>query len=425
MVGQVGQLSVNIADNVMVGSLGAAPLAAIALSISIFMLFVGVGSGISFGLPPLISEADAQNNETGISQYFKHSLIINICFAIFSIILLLNIVPLLNRMGQDAEVVILAKPYLILSAWSMLPLMIFQTFRTYADGISETKPAMIAILIGNVINILLNYVLIFGKFGLSPMGVEGAALGTLISRVLMIVIIIVIIYKWKNLWDYLRECNFRKYSKSSFSKVLGLGVPTSMQIFFEMAIFSCATLMMGYISKEAQAAHQIAINLAAITFLICTGMSMAATIRVGNQLGHQDGVALRRVGHSAIIQIIIFMSLAAILFVIFRHFLPTLYIDDPEVIRIASFLIILAAIFQIPDGIQVTTLGALRGLQDVRVPTLITFIAYFIIGLPTCIILAFFFNLGPTGIWIGLVVSLSVSALLLGFRFNYLSKQVL
>lgn len=425
MVGQVGQLSVNIADNIMVGSLGAASLAAIALSISILMLFVGVGYGISFGLPPLISEADAKNNTKRISQYFKHSFIINICFAIFSLILLLNASPVLDLMGQDSEVVILAKPYLVLSAWSMIPLMIFQTFRTYADGMSETKPAMIAILIGNVINIFLNYVLIFGKFGFAPMGVEGAALGTLISRIFMIVVIVVIIYKWKNLWEYLSQCNFKRYSKSLFSKVLGIGVPTAMQMFFEMAIFSCATIMMGYISKEAQAAHQIAINLAAITFLICTGMAMAATIRVGNQLGLKDGLALRRVGYSAIIQIVIFMSLAAILFIFLRHFLPTLYIDDQEVIRIAAFLIILAAIFQIPDGIQVTTLGALRGLQDVKIPTLITFFAYFVVGLPTCFILAFYFDLGPTGIWTGLVVSLTVSAVLLGFRFNYLSKKYL
>lgn len=184
-------------------------------------------------------------------------------------------------------------------------------------------------------------------------------------------------------------------------------------------------MMMGYISKEAQAAHQIAINLAAITFLICTGMAMAATIRVGNQLGLKDGVALRRVGHSAMIQIIIFMSFAAVLFIFLREFLPTLYINDQEVIGIASLLIILAAVFQIPDGIQVTTLGALRGLQDVKIPTLITFFAYFVVGLPTCIILAFYFDMGAIGIWTGLVLSLTVSAILLGFRFNYLSKKFL
>lgn len=424
IVGQVGQLSVNVADNIMVGSLGAAPLASISLSIAIFVLFMILGFGISFGLPPLVSEAHASGHSKRISQFFKHSLFINVAYSLFSLVCLLGIVPFMDYMGQDVEVIKLAKPYLIISAWSMIPLMLFQTFRTYADGMSETYPAMIAILIGNVVNIALNYTLIFGKFGAPALGVNGAALGTLISRILMVVVIIFIVYRWKNLWFYIVQANLKRYSKAIFKRVLGLSIPTSMQMFFEVSAFSCATIMMGLISKEAQAAHQIAINLAAITFLICTGLAMAATIRVGNQLGLQDGPAVRKVGFSAVIQIIVFMAICALIFIVFRHWLPTLYIDDPKVINIAVGLIILAGVFQIPDGIQVTTLGALRGLQDVKVPTLITFFAYFVVGIPSCIVLAFGFDMGPPGIWIGLVISLIVSAVLLGFRFNKLSKQI-
>ena len=425
IIGQVGQLTVNVADNIMVGSLGAAPLAAISLSMAIYFVFVVLGFGISFGLPPLISEAHAAGQEKRISQFFKHSFVVNLVYAFISVCALLLLVPVLSMMGQDESVVVLAKPYLVLSAWAMIPAMIFQTFRTYADGMSETYPAMIAILIGNVINIGLNYVLIFGKFGFEARGVVGAAYGTLISRIVMVAVILILIYRWKSLWKPILECNFKQYSKAIFTRLLSLSIPTSLQMFFEISTFSCAAIMMGLISKEAQAAHQIAINLAAITFLICTGLAMSATIRVGNQRGLKDGVALRRVGYSAIIQVVFFMAIAALIFIVFRNVLPTLYIGDQDVIQIAAMLIIMAAVFQIPDGIQVTVLGALRGLQDVRVPTFMTFFAYFIVGIPLCYVFAFVLDFGPIGIWIGLVVSLSVSAALLTWRFNRLSTEII
>ena len=307
---------------------------------------------------------------------------------------------------------------------SIIPLMIFQSFRTYSDGLSETLPPMIAILIGNVLNIFLNYVLIYGKFGAPALGVAGAGYATLITRVVIVIIIIVICYRWKNLWEYIAGSNFSRYSKQVFNKILTLSIPTSLQMFFEMSIFSFASIMMGLISKEAQAAHQIAINLAAITFLICTGFAMASTIRVGNYFGEKNAKALERTASSAIIQVVFFMAVCAIIFIVFRNQLPLFYIDDSSVISIASTLIILAAIFQLPDGIQVTTLGALRGIQDVKIPTLITFFAYFIVGFPCCYLLAFVFDLGPIGIWIGLVLSLTVSAVMLHFRFARLSRNL-
>ncbi len=425
IAGQVGQLTVSIADNVMVGSLGAASLAAISFSIAIFMLFLIVGFGISFGLPPLIAEAKASHHYKRISEYFKHSLIINIIFGIVSLILLLSIIPFMDYMGQDEEVLVLAKPYLTITAISIIPVMIFQTFRTYADGMSETLPPMIAILIGNVLNIFLNYALIFGKYGAPKMGVTGAGYATLITRIVIVGILIVLCFKWKNLWKHIVGSRFSRYSKQVFSKILNLSIPTSLQAFFEMSIFSFASIMMGLISKEAQAAHQIAINLAAITFLICSGLAMAATIRVGDHFGKKDVVGLQRSANSAVIQVTFFMTLCALIFIVFKNQLPLLYIDNMSVTTIASTLIILAAVFQLPDGIQVTTLGALRGIQDVKIPTLITFVAYFIIGFPTCYIFAFLLDFGPVGIWVGLVTSLSISAILLQLRFRKLSKGVL
>ena len=417
MAAQVGQITVNVVDNLMVGVLGAAALAAISVSIAIFIIFYVVGMGISYALPPLISHADGSDQHKEIKRYFKHSLIINVSYAVFAILSIEAIIPFLENLGQDPDVVVLAIPYLRLAAWSMLPMMLFQTFRCYADGLSETMPSMIAMLIGNVANVLLNYVLIFGKFGVEARGVEGAALGTLISRILMCVLIVVILYNWKDIWKHLYFINFRRYHKNLFKKVLSLGIPTSLQMFFEVSAFAGCALIMGSISKEAQAAHQIAINLAAITFLTCTGLSMASTIRVGRRLGQGRILMARHAGLSAIIQAVLLMFCTAIVFVLLRDFLPTLYIKDGNVIAIASTLLIMAAIFQIPDGVQVTALGALRGIQDVNIPSAITFFAYWMIGLPISYLTAFYSNLGPIGVWLGLVVGLSVSGSLLTWRF--------
>jgi len=265
--------------------------------------------------------------------------------------------------------------------------------------------------------------LIFGKFGFPALGVEGAALASLIARTAMIFFIVALLMQWKNMWSFIIACNFRKYTNAIFVKIFKLGVPTSMQFFFEISAFSGAALIMGMVSKNAQAAHQIAINLSSITFMICSGLAMAATIRVGNQLGKKDYDAMRRAGLSAFIQVTIIMALCSLLFVLLKDYLPLLYIDDMIVVEIASLLLIFAAIFQIPDGLQVTALSALRGLQDVKVPTYITFFAYYLVGIPISYFAAITFEMGAPGVWLGLLVGLFLSASLLIYRFYRLSKR--
>ena len=418
MAGQVGNITVNVVDNLMVGALGVGELASVSFSVSIYIIFLVVGMGISFALPPLVSEADGAGNPREISQFFKHSFVLNLGFAFFSLLMIELAMPHLHFLGQDPEVVDLARPYLRISAWSMIPFMIFQSLRCYSDGMSATIHPMTAIIIGNVFNILFNYMFIFGKFGAPQLGVEGAALGTLLARSLICFILLGLLFRRNRLWVHLQAANFRVYQKRLFKRLLSLGIPSSMQMFFEVSAFAGASLLMGSISKDAQAAHQIAINLASITFLICQGLAMAATVRVGNQLGQRNAEGVRRAGFSAIIQVVLFMFVTALIFVIARDYLPTLYIADQQVISLAATLLILAAFFQIPDGVQVAALGVLRGLQDVKRPTLITFIAYWIFGLPVSWLAAFNANLGPVGIWIGLVFGLTVSAILLTWRFN-------
>ena len=418
MAGQIGQIMVNIADNVMVGRLGAAELAAVSLANAVFIALLVVGMGVSFALPPLLAEADSQNNTTAISRYFKHSLVINIAYAFLAIACIELLIPTMNNWKQETEVVELAIPYLRISAISMLPFMVFQTFRCYSDGRSETLPPMYAMLTANVVNIVLNYMFIYGNWGAPALGVSGAALGTLMARLCMLLLLVGILFRWKNLWQEIQQINFKNYQKSIFKRLLKLGIPTSLQGFFEVTAFGAAAIMAGQISKEAQAAHQIAINLASISFLICTGIAMAATIRVGNQFGLNNLLGIRKAGFSAILQVAFFMFCTSIIYIIFRKFFPSLYINNEEVIQIAAGLLILASIFQIPDGVQVASAGALRGLQDVNIPTVITFVAYWIIALPLSYFLAFHKQLGASGIWIGLTIGLSITAIFMTYRFH-------
>ena len=407
----------------MVAKLGPAHLAAVSLSVAIFIIFLIVGIGISFSLPPLVAEAHSAKQNHRIGQYFKHSLLINIGFALIGLIAMLSLIPLLGLTGQDQEVISLAKPYLQISAYSLIPMMIFQTLRCYSDGMSETLPPMIAMIAGNILNILLNYMLIFGKFGAPALGVAGAALGTLIARGVMILILLGLLIKWKDLWSYITGIDYMSYQRSLIKKMLSISIPISLQLFFEVSAVAGVAILMGLLGKEAQAGHQIAINIASVPFLICSGLGMAASVRVGNQLGLRDPNGMFRAGVSNFIQVTFLMILAGSLLYLFRGVLPSLYLDDPAVLSVASTLLIFAALFQIPDGLQVVILGSLRGAQDVNIPTLISFIAYWVIGIPIGCLLSFYFDIGPQGLWIGLVTGFTIAAILLQWRFRYIINR--
>ncbi len=271
MASQLGQVVVNFVDNIMVAKLGPAALAGVSFANALYAICLVFGMGISFALPPLISEAQGAVDDRRISSYFKHSLIVNLAFGVFSMILLIAFIPFMKYLGQDPEIIPHAADYIYYSALGMIPFMIFQTLRCYSDGLSETLPSMIIIILGNLLNVILNYLLIFGHWGLPEMGTAGAALSSLISRVFMVFGILIIFRHWKNLWIYLSEVRFNMYKSSYFKKILSLGIPSYFQMTFELTAFSAAAIIMGFIGKIEQASHQIAINLASITFMIATG----------------------------------------------------------------------------------------------------------------------------------------------------------
>jgi len=303
--------------------------------------------------------------------------------------------------------------------------MLFQTFKQFAEGLSQTKQAMYITIFCNVINVFLNWVMIYGNLGFPALGLNGAGWATLISRIMMGLMMAYYVLNSKRYSIYNLSLGFKKLSFPMFSKLIKIGVPTGFQFIFEVGAFSAAAIMMGWIGVTALAAHQIAINLASISYMMASGLSTAAMVRVGNQLGRNDIKTLREAGFTVFVMVAIFMSVSAILFIVFREFLPSLYIDDVSVIQMSATLLVIAGFFQLSDGIQVVGLGALRGMSDVRVPTIVTLVAYWVIGLPLGYILAFSFGMEELGIWVGLLIGLTVTGIMLLYRFHKLSQRLL
>ncbi len=425
MIGHLGHIFVGFADNIMVGRLGAAPLAAVSLGNSFVFVAFALGIGFSLAITPLIAEADGENDIEKGRNYFQHSLLLSIILGIVMFLMLVFSTPLLQYMKQPPEVVELAIPYLNIVAFSMIPLMIFQAFKQFTDGLSQTKYGMQATLIANVVNVVLNFLLIYGIWIFPRLEIRGAALGTLFSRFAMMFFIIFILTSKDKFKPYFKRLKRKEIHKKVFFKIMNLGFPTAMQMLFEIGIFTAAIWLAGSLGTVDQASNQIALNLASMTFMIAVGLGVAATIRVGNQKGLQNYKDLRRISFSIFLQVFMIEFVFAILFFVFKNFLPTLYIDNDAVITTAASLLLIAGLFQLSDGIQVVVLGALRGLQDVKIPTYLTFVAYWIIGFPVSFVLGKVLGLGSQGIWIGLFAGLTASAVFLFMRFNYLSKKLI
>ncbi len=434
MLGMLGHTFVGLVDNIMVGQLGSAQLAAVSLGNSFIFIAMSIGIGFSTAITPLIAESDSENDFKKGKSSFKHGLFLCTVLSIMLFFLLLLAKPLMYIMDQPEEVVALAIPYLDFVAFSLIPLIIFQAFKQFSDGMSLTKYPMYATLLANIINVILNYVLIFGKFGFPEMGIVGAAIGTLIARFVMLVFLWWLLAGREKSKAYVTNIKIFVLKSTMFKKILNLGFPSAMQMFFEVAIFTAAIWLSGTLGKNPQAANQIALNLSSMTFMVAIGLSVTAMIRVGNQKGLKQYEDLRRIAFSIFLLGIIFAVIFAIGFVLLHTILPTIYVDldDPinkidnaEVVKIASTLLLAAAIFQISDSIQVVTLGALRGLQDVYIPTLLTFISYWIIGFPISYYLGKEEAYGSLGIWIGLLAGLTSASILLYIRFNYLTKKLI
>ncbi len=434
ILGLLGHTVVGLVDNIMVGKLGTGPLAAVSLGNSFLFMGMSVILGFSTGITPLVAASDSTNNTKEGKSVLKNGILLVTGLGVLLTLIIFFIRPLLYHMKQTEEVVKLAIPYLNIVALSLIPLAVFQAFKQFADGLSQTKYSMWATIIANVLNVVLNYVLIYGIWIFPEMGIVGAAWGTFISRVVMAIAMYLYIFKKDKFLVYFENLWKEKFLKTTIKKLNGIGFPSALQMFFEFGIFTAGIWLSGTLGKNPQAANQIALNLSSMTFMFAMGLAVVATIRVGNQFGLKSFKELRRIAFSIFLLILIMDVIFAIFFMIYNEFLPTLYLDvndvankqdNTEVITITAKLMIIAAFFQLFDGMQAVVLGALKGMQDVKIPTAITFVAYWIISFPICYLAGISFGYGSEGIWLGFLVGLGASAVMLLWRFQVVTKREL
>ncbi len=420
ILSQLGQVLVQQVDNMMVGMVGTVELAAAAFANSVFVIGMIIGMGFSFGLTPLVGHSFGAGDKQEGGRLLKNSFILNTAMALLITIALWVVSYFFDQMGQVPEVVEMAVPYYRILVLSYLPFLWFFTFKQFAEGLGDTMNAMIITLGANVLNIVLNYALIFGHWGFEAYGLNGAGYATFIARYAMPVAFVEVLIQRARFKEYWQIALHSGVYKSLMKKLLKVGSPISMQMLLEVFAFSFTAIMAGWLGVVPLAAHQIAIGLATVSFMVVTGISSGTTIRVSHQFSQKDFLGLRRATYASLQLVWTFMGLSAISFVLFRYQLPELYTHDAEVIYLAAQLLLMAALFQIFDGTQVVVLGALRGLADVKHAMVYAFISYIIMGLPLGYLFAFMLDFGVAGLWIGLIGGLTSAALMFYGRFRKL-----
>ena len=428
MITQAGQVVVQLADNIMVGHVGTAELAGVSFANAIFLIGFITLIGFSQGLTPLVGESFAKGEHKKASHLLRNSLMLNLCTYSAIGLLLMAIGFFMPHMGQDPQVIPFAQPYYFITVASLIPTSLFFTSRFFAEGIGDTKHAMWITVTSNLLNIFLNWVLIFGHFGLPALGVMGAALATLIARIFCAVAFIRVIFHSETFSSYARMALKEKADKQTLISIARLSLPIAFSSMLESTAFSFAAIMVGWMGKVELAAHQIANSLGQLSFMVACGIGAAATIRVSHQFGAGKPVETLMAGKASVHMGIFYMSSCALLFILLRNFLPYIYTSDPEVIAYASRLIVVLSLYQISDAVQLTSMASLRGLKDTKRPMMYAAMSYYGIAIPAAYLLGFVFGVGPEGVWYGLLLGLTVAAVLFYTRFcricrSYLEKQ--
>lgn len=424
VIGQLGHNMLGLTDSIMVGRVGAVPLAASSLVNSVFYLILVSGLGMTMAITPLVSIARGRGQKDQCGIILRQSLLLNTVVTIILFCGLLFLGDMIKYLNQEEAVAIQAASYAKIIAFSIIPFMIFQVYRQFIEGLAFTKPAMYITLAANLVNVFGNWVFIYGNLGMPAYGLDGAGYTTLITRSFMAAVMMIYVLKAKCYHEYDPSFRFRNINWQVIKELVRVGVPTGFQSFFEVGAFSFSAIMIGWFGSAQLASHQIAISMASFSFMIILGISAAGTIRVGHAYGRKDIDNVRRSGFLTVIFTSSVMACFGVLFIIFRNQLPFIFSEDPAVIQIAASLIIVAALFQISDGAQAAGLGILRGITDVRIPMFITFIAYWIIALPIGYFFGFILKMEVVGIWIGLSVGLSVAAVMLNLRFNIETRHL-
>ena len=433
MLTQLGASLVGLFDSMMVGHYATVDLAAVSFANAIFFMAMVFAMGVLMAITPLVGirvgEMNAQPEEATsirekIAVLFQNGILLTVLQSALMLLLLGGCIPYLDCFGQDPDVIAVARPYYILIVISLVPFLFFTFFKQFLEGLGNTVVAMVITLVMNALNILLNWVFIYGHWGADAMGATGAGIGSLISRLGMPICFALAMWYKRDWRYYLASFTWRNIRWEEIKKQLRLGFPIGAQTFLETFTFTISFVIIGWISKEALAAHQVANQIADLTFMIAMGVGAATTIRVSHQLGAGDIRAVRMASNASIHLVLLLNTIGAVVMISLRNYIPLLFTQDTEVIAIASQLIVIAGLFQYADGLQAVGAAMLRGITDVKVPMLIAFMSYIVIGLAVGLVCAFPLEMGAAGIWIGFIMGLSTAATCFHIRFNRKYKKL-
>lgn len=439
MLTQFGAVLVGLADSIMVGHYGTADLAAVSFSNALFFTVMVFAMGALMGVTPLVghvhgrlekllaqgkTDEEIAHKHEQITSYLVNGLIFTVIMCLLSLALLAPCIPLLDSFGQEPEVVACARPYYILIVLSIIPFLLFCFSKQFLEGLGNTFVAMMITLGCNLLNIFLNWVFIFGHLGFHPMGAEGAGWATLIARILMPVCFYIAMLCRADWRRYIISIRRYLITRREVEHLLTIGTPIGLQSFAEAFLFTASFVIIGWINKETLAAHHIANQMADLTFMLAMGIGAATTIRVSHQLGKGDLHAVRMASRASVHLCLLMNTIGAAIMIFGRNYIPYIFTEDPEVVSIASTLLVIAGTLQYADGLQCIGAAMLRGIQDVRVPMRIALFAYIAIGLPLGLALTFPLGLGAKGMWIAFVVALAIPAVLFHIRFNRQLKRM-
>jgi MATE family multidrug resistance protein len=421
---QAGQMTIQLVDNAMVGHSGTAELAAASFANNVYIVFLLLGLGFFMGVTPLVGHARGAKDDLQAAATMKNGLGLSLLLIPVITILSWVITWILPYLGQTDDVVRLATPYYRTLAIAMVPFLFFAFLKQIGEGLGNTVAAMVVTILCNVVKVFLNYVLIFGKFGFPRLGLIGAGYATIISRTLMPLLLYAGFMKIQPIRHYFVLMRPLKAASHEIMKILRIGLPISVQLVLEVTSFSFSAVMMGWMGNVSLASHEIAIGLASFTFMIANGVAMATTIQVSFQLGNRDYESTERVSYSALHLVLVYMGLCGLGFLFFRNRLPHIFTSDALVVARAASLLSIAALFQLFDGLQTTSLGILRGFADVKAPMFISVVSYMLVGLSVSYVCAFRLRMGPEGIWYGFLIGLAIAGGLLSFRIRAKIRQV-